>query len=257
MNESAENDLEPFYEPLGLYIRPCARLNISLTLPPLKQPGQSISNWDLMEKIKKAIVPVQLSSIRVTLSTMEMVRFEAELPNRKMLHKVIKALEGYSLKVVGFFESLKVRASEAKSTFPTRHDWDEFFRTAKGMNELKAGERPDTIYLAKIPTNWFKDTSKKDSILPSEKLLKETFEQFGRVRCVDIPSCDPYRKQMPSSISGIQVSGFSFGQEIYFEAYVQFMEYISFMRAMNALRNMNLVKKMPDGRLCEASIKVT
>ncbi|VDK69844.1 unnamed protein product [Anisakis simplex] len=220
MNES-ENDLEPFYEPLGLYIRPCARLNISLTLPPLKQPGQSISNWDLMEKIKKAIVPVQLvqwairihllslqlSSIRVTLSTMEMVRFEAELPNRKMLHKV----------------DILMQSEESEK------------------DEL--------------------DTSKKDSVLPSEKLLKETFEQFGRVRCVDIPSCDPYRKQMPSSISDVSIPNgrveFEHLQEIYFEAYVQFMEYISFMRAMNALRNMNLVKKMPDGRLCEASIKVT
>lgn len=70
--------------------------------------------------------------------------------------QVVKALDDCSLKVVGFFEPLKVRAAEAKSDFPTRHDWDEFFRSAEDMNELKAGERPDTIYLAKVPTNWFK-----------------------------------------------------------------------------------------------------
>uniref|UniRef100_F1L0B1 A-kinase anchor protein 17A n=1 Tax=Ascaris suum TaxID=6253 RepID=F1L0B1_ASCSU len=254
--ECCTDDVEPFYEPLGLYVKPCARVNITLSLPQLKQPGQSISNWDLMEKIKKAVSPIQLSSIRVTTSTLEMVRFEAELPNRKILNKVIKALEGYSLKVVGFFESLRVRASEAKSEFPTRHDWDEFFRSAKGMNELKPGERPDTIYLAKLPSNWFMEECKTGNTLPSERLLKRVFEQFGKVRCVDIPACDAYRKQMPAHISGIKVAGFSFGQEVLFEAYVQFVEYISFMRAMDALRNMKLVKKMNNGRVFEAAIKV-
>lgn len=71
----------------------------------------------------------------------------------------MKALDGYLMKVVGFFEPLKVRAAEAKTNFPTRHDWDEFFRTASDMNELKPGERPDTIYLAKLPSNWFKVSS--------------------------------------------------------------------------------------------------
>ena len=42
---------------------------------------------------------------------------------------------------------LKIRAAEAKSNFPTRYDWDSFFRDAKHMNEMKAGERPDTVVL--------------------------------------------------------------------------------------------------------------
>lgn len=37
---------------------------------------------------------------------------------------------------------------------------------------------------------------------------------------------------------------------------MQFVEYISFMRAMDALRNMKLVKKMNNGRVFEAAIKV-
>lgn len=76
--------------------------------------------------------------------------------NRARTFQVAKALDGYSLKVMGFFEPLKVRAAEAKSDFPTRHDWDEFFRNAPNMNELRPGERPDTVFLSKIPSNWFK-----------------------------------------------------------------------------------------------------
>lgn len=76
--------------------------------------------------------------------------------NGKYTFQVIKALDGYTLKVMGFFEPLKVRAAEAKSDFPARHDWDEFFRNSDNMNELEPGERPDTIYLAKMPSNWFK-----------------------------------------------------------------------------------------------------
>ncbi|MFH4976951.1 hypothetical protein AB6A40_003660 [Gnathostoma spinigerum] len=259
MNEIAESsdDVEPFCEDYGLYLKQYARVNITICLPQLKQPGQSISNWDLMERLKKAVQPVKLSSIRVSTSTIELVRFEAELPCRKILSKVIKALDGYSLKVAGFIEPLKVRAAEAKSDFPTRHDWDNYFLNAKNMDEKKAGLRPDTVYLAKVPSNWFKEPdSSLSSDLPNPAVLQKVFEQFGKVRCVDIPICDPYRKYMPSSVSGMRNAGFSFGQEVLFEGYVQFVEYISFMRAMDTLRNMKLVKLMRDGRKFEASIKV-
>ena len=42
---------------------------------------------------------------------------------------------------------LKIKASEAQIKFPTEHDWDKFFRDAKNMNGMKAGERPDTVIL--------------------------------------------------------------------------------------------------------------
>ncbi|EFO20068.2 hypothetical protein LOAG_08421 [Loa loa] len=253
---SMADELEPLCISVGLYVKPSARMTVTVCLPPLKQPGQSISNWDLMEKIKKAVSPIELSSIRVITSTIELVRFEAELPSRKILAKVIKALDGYTLKVMGFFEPLKVRAAEAKSDFPTRHDWDEFFRNSNNMNELEPGERPDTIYLAKMPSNWFKECGSTDDSMPSEHVLQNVFERFGTVRCVDIPVCDPYRRKMSAQISGIRTTGFSFGQEILFEGYVQFVEYISFVRAMDFLRNKKLVKKMPDDRIFEAAIKV-
>lgn len=59
---SGWDDLEPFCQSYGLYLKPFARLNISICLPKLKQPGQSISNWDLMEKIRKAIKPIEVNT---------------------------------------------------------------------------------------------------------------------------------------------------------------------------------------------------
>ena len=35
-----------------------------------------------------------------------------------------------------------------------RADWDSFFRENKEMNEMKAGERPDTIKIENLPCKW-------------------------------------------------------------------------------------------------------
>lgn len=54
------DEMEPFFEPLKLYLKPVVLLNISVSLPRLKQAGQSISNRDLIERIKKAIKPTEV-----------------------------------------------------------------------------------------------------------------------------------------------------------------------------------------------------
>lgn len=64
------------------------------------------------------------------------------------------------------------------------------------MNEMKAGERPDTIYLQNLPTKWFLDPYDRSGALkdkPSEYVLKKVFQTFGEIRALDIPSLDPYR----------------------------------------------------------------
>ena len=61
-----------------------------------------------------------------------------------------------------------VRAAEAKVNFPTRHDWDSWFRDAKNMNEMKPGERPDTIHFKDFPSRWFANKKDKDKDAPSK-----------------------------------------------------------------------------------------
>lgn len=154
---------------------------------------------------------------QVSKSTVGFIRFEGELEDRGKLRHVLGRLDGRPIRLAGFSESVKLRASEAKDDFPTRHDWDSFFRDARNMDEMKAGERPDTIHLSNLPIKWFcpRHQENDDSAKPSESIFKRIFEKFGDVRCVDIPICDPYRAQMKSHMSGMQK--FSFDQEMYFE----------------------------------------
>jgi len=185
---------------------------------------------------------------------MEFVRFEGEVENRSKLRVHIGQLDSKTIKLSGFSETLKVRAAESKIDGPTRHDWDSYFRDAKGMNELKYGERPDTVHIKDLPCRWFANRKEKDRDRPSEFILRKVFETFGEVRCIDIPLLDPYRKEMSFSSGSIQT--FSFGQGIVFEAFIQYTEYIGFVKAMSSLRAMKLLYKGEDGKALTANIKV-
>jgi splicing factor, arginine/serine-rich 17 len=130
---------------------------------------------------------------------------------------VIARLDGRKVKLNGINEYAQVKASEAKCDFPTRHDWDSYFRDAKNCDEMKAGERPDTVYISNLPIKWFcaRHHENDDNVKPSENLFKRIFEKFGEVRVVDIPICDPYRNQMKTGLTGLK--NFAFDNDMYFE----------------------------------------
>ncbi|ELU01381.1 hypothetical protein CAPTEDRAFT_44731, partial [Capitella teleta] len=242
----------------SLLLKPIARLNVSVQLPQLKGNGsKTISNWELMEKIKKMVKPEQFITLKVAKSTLEFVRFEGEIENKIKVKNLVARLDSKTIKLGGFPDALKVRAAEAKIPFPSRHDWDSYFRDAKNMNEMKPGERPDTVHFRDLPSRWFAD-SKGGGDKPSEAVLRKVFETFGEVRCVDIPTLDPYRKEMTMSApSFTSVKSFStFSQDLVFEAFVQYKEYIGFCKAMTALKGMKLVFMETAERIFAASIKV-
>lgn len=101
---------------------------------------------------------------------------------------------------------LQVRAAEAKVNFPSRHDWDSYFRDAKNMNEMRPGERPDTVHLKDLPTIWFaaksSDVNNKE-LKPCEAIVRKVFQTFGEIRCLDIPMLDPYRKEVGKIIPNL------------------------------------------------------
>ncbi|CAL8320946.1 unnamed protein product [Merluccius merluccius] len=240
-------------EEYNLYLKPTAKMTISVALPQLKLPGKSISNWEVMERLKAMVAPEQLSALRISKSTMDFIRFEGEVENKGLVKSLLSRLDGKSIKLSGFTDILKVRAVENKMDFPTRHDWDSFFRDAKDMNETLPGERPDTIHLEGLPCRWFsqKDTQHPDR--PSEEVLATIFQGFGKVRNVDIPMLDPYREEMMDK----NFNTFSFGGHLYFEAFVQYQEYHGFTKAMDTLRGMKLMLKGEDGKAMACNIKVT
>ncbi|XP_006876330.1 PREDICTED: A-kinase anchor protein 17A [Chrysochloris asiatica] len=236
----------------GLYLKPITKMTISVALPQLKQPGKSISNWEVMERLKGMVHSHQFSTLRIAKSTMDFIRFEGEVENKSLVRSFLACLDGKTIKLSGFSDILKVRAAEFKIDFPTRHDWDSFFRDAKDMNETLPGERPDTIHLEGLPCKWFA-LKESGSEKPSEEVLLRVFEKFGEIRNVDIPMLDPYREEM----TGRNFHTFSFGGHLNFEAYVQYREYAGFIQAMSALRGMKLMFKGEDGKAVACNIKVS
>ncbi|XP_077392704.1 A-kinase anchor protein 17A [Festucalex cinctus] len=237
----------------NMYLKPIAKMTVSVTLPQLKLPGKSISNWEVMERVKAMVVPDQFAALRVSKSTMDFIRFEGEVENKTVVKSLLSRLDGKSIKLSGFTDVLKVRAVENKVDFPTRHDWDSFFRDAKDMNETLPGERPDTIHLEGLPCRWFSQKQSGFPDRPCEEVLIAVFEAFGKVRNVDIPMLDPYREEMLDK----NFNTFSFGGHLNFEAYVQYHEYGGFTKAMDTLRGMKLMLKGDDGKAVACNIKVT
>ncbi|XP_077436468.1 A-kinase anchor protein 17A [Vanacampus margaritifer] len=237
----------------NVYLKPIAKMTVSVTLPQLKLPGKSISNWEVMERVKAMVVPDQFAALRVSKSTMDFIRFEGEVENKTVVKSLLSRLDGKSIKLSGFTDVLKVRAVENKVDFPTRHDWDSFFRDAKDMNETLPGERPDTIHLEGLPCRWFSQKQSGFPDRPCEEVLIAVFEAFGKVRNVDIPMLDPYREEMLDK----NFNTFSFGGHLNFEAYVQYQEYYGFTKAMDTLRGMKLMLKGDDGKAVACNIKVT
>lgn len=197
----------------GLFLKPIARLSVTIQLPQL-QSGQSISNWELSEKIRELIRPdifPSSSTLKAVRSTPDYVRFEIDLDNRAQLEKFKIMINEKRIKLVGFQEAFRVRASSAKLPFPDRFDWERFFRDhARQVDETKPGQRPDTVYLSDLPVRWFQGRRRKrrepDSLLeswqPDEAVVRRVFETFGHIRALDMPTLDPSRRQRALYDSG-------------------------------------------------------
>lgn len=93
----------------NLYLKPIAKMTVSVALPQLKLPGKSISNWEVMERIKAMVAPEQFSALRISKSTMDFIRFEGEVENKTLVKNLLTRLDGKSIKLSGFTDVLKVR----------------------------------------------------------------------------------------------------------------------------------------------------
>lgn len=105
------------------------------------------------------------------------------------------------------------------------------------MNELKAGERPDTIHMSGLPIKWF--CNEGDNV-PDENLIYKIFKRWGKIRRIDVPAADPYRPRMRLENN---VHKFNFEEGVFFDIFVQYIEYMDFVKAMDAFRGMKLLKK--------------
>lgn len=232
------SELVPLYLPLELYLKPIARLKISLRLSKSNNVGKSISYWEIMDKLRELVQPDEFTTLKVAKTTVEFIIFEGEIEAKAKIEKVISKLHNKMIKLKDFSELLRVCAGVCKSDCPTQQNWDDFFQNAKDMNEMKPGERPDTVHIANLPTKWF--VTNTNGLL-SEKLFQKIFEKFGHIRKVDIPICDSFRKKMNDQISGVKYC--SLENTEFFEAYIQFKDYNGFKITMDTLFNKKLVHK--------------
>ena len=61
-------DTLDLFRAAGLYLKPIARLNVSVQLPQLKKSGAKISNWEVMEKVKEMAKPHSFPVFKVRLA---------------------------------------------------------------------------------------------------------------------------------------------------------------------------------------------
>ncbi|XP_029049189.2 A-kinase anchor protein 17A-like isoform X2 [Osmia bicornis bicornis] len=216
------SDIVPLYMPRSLYLKPIAKINVSVNLPQLKVPGKTISTWEVMEKIRAFILPDEFASLKVAKSTLEFIRLEGDLQDRCRLQRVLARLDSQRLNLSGFPNVLKVRAAEAKDDFPTRH---------------------------RLPVKWFIEDG---GTLPSESVITKIFKKWGTLRRIDVPAADAYRSRMRL---GTNINKFSYEDGIFFDAYIQYVEYMDFVRTMDALRGMKLLKKEGE-KAFTAAIKI-
>ncbi|XP_025708508.2 A-kinase anchor protein 17B-like isoform X2 [Callorhinus ursinus] len=232
-----------------LYLKPIAKLMINVLLPENSEPTRPFSNWEVLDQLKSLICPDQFTTVRLSKSTKDFIRFEGEAETRSLVQILKAKLHGKIIKLNGLKTDLKVVATDAQG------EWERFPRekeapASDGAEEQDQDKSPDSIYFEGLPCKWFAPKGSSGE-KPCEEILRVVFESFGKIKNVDIPMLDPYREVM----TGGNFGGFSFGLQT-FEAFIQYQESTDFVKAMESLRGMRLMLKGDDGKALACNIKV-
>ncbi|XP_004872211.1 A-kinase anchor protein 17B isoform X1 [Heterocephalus glaber] len=232
-----------------LYLKPIAKLMISVLLPESLEPVRPFSNWEVLDQLKNLICPDQFTTVRLSKSTKDFIRFEGEAETRSLVQILKAKLHGKIIKLNGLKTDLKVVATDAQG------EWEHFPKEKEaslsdGAEEQDYDKSPDSIYFEGLPCKWFAPKGSSGE-KPCEEILRVVFESFGKIKNVDIPMLDPYREVM----TGGSFGSFSFGLQT-FEAFIQYQESTDFIKAMESLRGMKLMLKGDDGKALACNIKV-
>lgn len=230
------------YLPAGLFLKPDPKVSIEVKLPDMKQVGVSVSNWEVMEKIRILSLPEVFVSLRVAKYSRDVIYFEGELESVRVMRKVILLIDGKSIKLSGFSELLKVKVGRKEMPHPTKEEWEEYFmdRGMEAYEDERPGERPDTLHIRGLPVKWF--VSKTSEGRPCLRVLTQAFQKFGRVREVGI-------YEPTSSNNSKHFSSFGPGtRALHFEAFVQYEKYSAFCNAMQSVKGMKLIRLEDGGK---------
>ena len=107
-------DCVDLFPPQGLYLKPIARINVSVQLPQLEKAGAKISNSRVVERIKEMARPYTIPVYKVCESSLDFIRFECQVENYTIMEHVLAKLDTKTVKLADFQETLQVRAEQAK-----------------------------------------------------------------------------------------------------------------------------------------------
>lgn len=237
-----------------LYLKPVAKLTISVMLPEHTGSTRAFSKWEVMDKLKTMVCPDQFTSVKVSKSTKGFIRFEGEAESKRLVCSLKEKLHGKMIKLNGCKDDLQVVAVESSPDFSTTQELEPILNDSKLLDKEFADQNedsPDCMHLEGLPCKWFALRG-SDSETPSEDVLRTAFESFGTIKNVDIPMLDPYREE----VMGGNVNNFTFRGLRTFDAYVQYQESAAFAKAMETLKGMKLMFKGDDGKSLACNIKV-
>ncbi|XP_060611997.2 A-kinase anchor protein 17B-like [Anolis sagrei] len=238
-----------------LYLKPVAKLTISVLLPEHTGSPRAFSKWEVMDKLKSMICPDQFTSVKVSKSTKGLLRLEGEAETKRLVCSLKEKLHGKMIKLNGFKDDLQVVATEAPLDFPTPQELGANANNRElpeGNFAEQSKDVADCLHLEGLPCKWFAPRG-SDSEVPSEDVLRAVFERFGKIKNIDIPMLDPYREE----VVGGSTHNFTFRGLRTFEAFVQYQASTSFSKAMETLKGMKLMFKGDDGKALACNIKVT
>ncbi|KAM3910697.1 A-kinase anchor protein 17B-like [Leptodactylus fuscus] len=234
-----------------LYLKPKAKLIISIILPDETEQGRAISNWDILEELKNVVAPDNFTSLRVSRTTKEFTRIEGETDTKHLACRFLEKLNSQNLKIGCLSKPLHMIVTEAPAD-PPANDTTKRLLTKKEDNPEDNAENyttPSCIYLEGLPCKWFLELG-SNTEKPSEGVLRSAFEKFGNIVNMDIPMLDPYREDGNGNQPGPSVLQ-------PFDAFLQYENPSCAVDALRSLQGMKLMFTADDGKSLACDIKIS
>ncbi|XP_066435976.1 A-kinase anchor protein 17B-like [Eleutherodactylus coqui] len=233
-----------------LYLKPKAKLIISIILPEETEQCKPISSFDILEELKNLVAPDHFSSLRVSKATKEFVRIEGETDTRLVFNGFLKKLNGQSLPISCLPKPLQMAVTEMPADPPANDTTKKLLTEIQDMEEnAETWTTQCCIHLEGLPCKWFVALG-SNTEKPSEEVLRSTFEKFGSIVNLDIPVLDPYREDDSGNQLGL-------GGLQPFDAFLQYEKTSSAIQAVQALHGMKLMFTAEDGKSLACDIKVS
>ncbi|XP_053329864.1 A-kinase anchor protein 17B-like [Spea bombifrons] len=234
-----------------LYLKPKAKLVITVILPEEQDLCRPIASWEIIEQLKNLVDPYDFSFIKVTKTTKEFVRVESETDTKILAELFTEKLNGQKLQISSLNEPLSVEVTESPTDSPPSQELLSLLIEQDQEDLIENDLFPPCIHVDGLPCKWFSPWI-SGAEKPSEEILKVTFEKYGRITQIDIPMLDPYREEPDGNSNQLNP-----GCLQTFDAFILYGDKVSCINAIQALQGQKLMFTGEDGKSLSCDIKLT